>query len=147
MRGILSFEEYIKKRIVVMQKPDVSRAKFLIEEANKSFLGLRQRIEQIGINELNASSIVKDAHDIILELIRAKMLMEGFNASGTDAHKAEVAYMDKLDFSKVEVEFMDEVRFLRNGVLYYGTKLNKEYAEKVLNFLNKNYPKLLAMIR
>ena len=121
MKPILIFEEYLKEGIVKKQRPDVSRAKFLIEEANKSFLGLKQRIEKIGINELNASSIVKDSHDIILELIRAKMLLGGFSASGTHAHESEVAYMDKLGFSKTEIEFMNEIRYLRNGVLYYGT--------------------------
>jgi len=146
MRSTLNFEEYLKEGIVIKQRPNVPRANFLIEEANKSFLGLKQRVEQMGVNELNASSIVKDAHDIVLELIRAKMLIDSFNASGVDAHKVEVVYMAKLGFSKVEIEFMDELRYLRNGVLYYGTKINKEYAEKVLNFLTKIYPLLRSKL-
>ena len=147
MRHMLNFEEYIEKGIVKKQRPDISRANFLIEEADKSFLGLIQRVEKIGINELNASSLVKDSHDIILELIRAKMLLRGFNASGIGAHEAEVAYMNELDFSKVEIEFMNEVRFLRNGVLYYGKVIDKEYAEKVIEFTKKIYPKLRKMVR
>src|SRR3990167_9470156 len=87
MRHMLNFEEYIEKGIVKKQRPDISRANFLIEEADKSFLGLIQRVEKIGINEFNASSLVKDSHDIILELIRAKMLLKGFNASGFSAHQ------------------------------------------------------------
>jgi len=142
MRHMLNFEEYIEKGIVKKQRPDISRANFLIEEADKSFLGLIQRVEKIGINELNASSLVKDSHDIILELIRAKMLLRGFNASGIGAHEAEVAYMNELDFSKVEIEFMNEVRFLRNGVLYYGKVIDKEYAEKVIEFTKRSYEKL-----
>ena len=142
MRHMLNFEEYIEKGIVKKQRPDISRANFLIEEADKSFLGLIQRVEKIGINELNASSLVKDSHDIILELIRAKMLLKGFNASGFSAHEAEVAYMKELGFSKIEIEFMNEVRFLRNGVLYYGKVIDKEYAEKVIEFTKRSYEKL-----
>src|SRR3989338_4419507 len=142
MRHMLNFEEYIEKGIVKKQRPDISRANFLIEEADKSFLGLIQRVEKIGINELNASSLVKDSHDIILELIRAKMLLRGFNASGFSAHEAEVAYMKELGFSKIEIEFMNEVRFLRNGVLYYGKVIDKEYAEKVIEFTKRSYEKL-----
>ena len=142
MRHMLNFEEYIEKGIVKKQRPDISRANFLIEEADKSFLGLIQRVEKIGINEFNASSLVKDSHDIILELIRAKMLLKGFNASGFSAHEAEVAYMKELGFSKIEIEFMNEVRFLRNGVLYYGKVIDKEYAEKVIEFTKRSYEKL-----
>ena len=142
MKPILSFEEYLEKGIVKKQRSDISRANFLIEEANKSFSGLKQRIEKIGINELNASSIVKDSHDIILELVRAKMLLKGFNASGIGAHEAEVAYMKELGFYKLEIEFMNEVRFLRNGVLYYGKVIDKEYAEKVIEFTKRSYEKL-----
>jgi len=140
MNPLLSFEEYLKAGIVRKQHSDSSRANFLIEEAKKSFLGLKQRIEKIEVNEFNASSIVKEAHDIILELILAKMLIDCFSSSGTHAHESEIAYMNILGFSKIEVEFMNELRYLRNGILYYGTRINKEYAEKVLNFLDKVYP-------
>ena len=40
---------------------------------------------------------------------------------------------------------MDEVRYNRNGIKYYGTTLDKEYAEKVFAFLNKVYPKLKSL--
>jgi len=39
------------------------------------------------------------------------------------------------------------MRFFRNGMLYYGTILDEEYAEKVCNFLNKIYPKLKRLIK
>jgi HEPN domain-containing protein len=31
------------------------------------------------------------------------------------------------------------LRYYRNGIKYYGTILNKEYAEKVLKFMEKMY--------
>lgn len=30
----------------------------------------------------------------------------------------------------------------RNGILYYGTRLDEEYAKKVVEFTKKIYPKL-----
>ncbi|MFH1500402.1 MAG: hypothetical protein ABIE22_00460 [archaeon] len=142
MKSLLNFEEYLKKGIVKKQRPDMSRANFLIQESDKSFLGLKQRVEKLKINDLNANSIIKDAHDIVLELVRSKMLLQGYSASGFSAHEAEVAYMGKLGFSKVETDFMNEIRFLRNRILYYGKSLDKEYAEKVYAFLHKIYPRL-----
>ena len=77
-----------------------------------------------------------------MEIIRAKMLMRGFNDSGKGAHEAEVSYLRVLSFSEKEVQFVNQMRFFRNGILYYGTMLDKEYAEKVVDFLKRNYLKL-----
>ena len=38
--------------------------------------------------------------------------------------------------------FTNDLRYFRNGILYYGKSFDKEYGEKVLDFLNKTYPKL-----
>ncbi len=141
------FEEYVKEGIVKKQSPNLSRAKFLIEEADKSYLGLKQRIEKIGVNNLNANSIIKDCHDIFLELIRAKMLIGGYNASGFFAHESEVSYMKNIGFSENEVSLMNELRFLRNGILYYGKILDESYAKQIFDFLEKNYLKLKQKIK
>ena len=70
------------------------------------------------------------------------MLLKGLNASGFKAHEAEVAYWGLLNFKEQEIQFLDQMRFFRNGMLYYGTILDKEYAEKVIDFTKKNYQKL-----
>ena len=57
------------------------------------------------------------------------MLLEGYNASGLGAHEAEVSYLRVLGFSENDVQFADQLRFFRNGMLYYGTMLDKEYAK------------------
>ncbi len=70
------------------------------------------------------------------------MLIDGFGTSGKGAHEAEVSYLRKIGFKDQEVEFADRLRYFRNGILYYGKNYDKEYAEKVLKFLNLIYPKL-----
>jgi len=82
-----------------------------------------------------------------MELIRAKMLLEGYNASGFGAHEAEVSYLRVLGFNEKDVQFADQLRFFRNGMLYYGTILDKEYAERVIEFTKKTYAKLKTMIK
>ena len=81
-----------------------------------------------------------------MEMVRAKMLVDGFSASGQGAHEAEVSYLREIGFSENSVQFANQLRYLRNGMLYYGKILDKEYAEKVMRFINETYPKLMKMI-
>ena len=145
--AIKMFDEFIVLRIVKKQSPDKSRAEFLVKEVEISIEGLKERIEKIGINDKNANSIVKDCYDIVMELVRAKMLLAGYNASGQGAHEAEVSYMKIIGFNEKDIRFADQIRYFRNGMIYYGTMLNKEYAEKVVEFTNKIYPLLKEMLK
>ena len=77
-----------------------------------------------------------------MELIRAKMLLKGYNTSGLGAHEAEVSYLRVLGFNENDVQFADRLRYFRNGMLYYGTILDEEYAKKVLEFTKKIYSRL-----
>lgn len=136
------FEFYIKKGIIKKCSIDKSRAEFLINESQNSLEGLKERVEKIGINEKNANSIIKDCYDILMELIRAKLLLIGYKSAGRFAHEAEVSYLKKLGFPDNEVQFINQLRYFRNSITYYGKILDKEYAEKVFDLLNRVYPKL-----
>jgi hypothetical protein len=138
------FEEYLEDGIAKTQSPDFSRAKSLQKEAEQSRQILEQFIDKIGVNDNNANYIIKNAYDIILELVRAKMLKEGFNTSGKGAHEAEVSYLRKMGLKEKDVEFADSLRYFRNGILYYGKSFDTEYAQKVLDFVEKVYSSLLA---
>ena len=142
MKAIKNFDEFIKKGIVKKQSPDKSRSEFLIKEAENSYLFLKEIINKISINQNNANDIVKSCYDILMELIRAKMILEGYNATGQGAHEAEISYLRIINFKENDVQFADQIRFFRNGMLYYGTILDKEYADKVVEFLDKTYLKL-----
>lgn len=147
MKAIKNFDEFIKGNVVKKQNSDRSRAKFLLNEAENSYNNLLEKIEKIKLTENNANDYIKSCYDIIMELIRAKMLLSGYNASGFGAHEAEVSYMRVLGFSENDVQFTDQMRFFRNGMLYYGTILDKEYAKKVIEFIKKIYPKLKEMCK
>ncbi len=146
MRPIKYFDEYVKSGIVKRQTPDKSRAEFLVKEAEQNYTYLSELIEKMGINNLNANDYVKKCYDILTELIRAKMLLKGLNASGFGAHEAEIAYLRNLGLKEQEVQFADQMRFFKNGMIYYGTILDKEYAEKVIEFTKKNYLKLKSSL-
>lgn len=142
MKAIRKFDEFIKENIVKKQGIDLSRARFLIKESENSYNNLLDMIEKLKLGDNNANMFVKSCYDMLMELVRAKMLLEGYNASGVGAHEAEVSYMRNLGFNETEIQFADQIRFFRNGMLYYGTILDREYAEKVLEFTKRIYPKL-----
>ena len=146
MKGIKGFNEFVKENIAKKQSVDRSRAEFLIKESEQSYNGLLKMVKMLKIDNTNANMFVKSCYDILMELIRAKMLLDGYNASGFGAHEAEVSYMRVLGFDEKEVQFTDQIRYFRNGILYYGTSLDKEYAEKVIEFTNRLYPKLKKML-
>jgi hypothetical protein len=79
-----------------------------------------------------------------MELIRAKMFLDGYNTSSS--HEAEVSYMKILEFKDSDIKHMDELRYYRNGTKYYGTILNLEYAQKTIEFMNRIYPALIKLL-
>lgn len=143
MKSPDSFKKYLDKKIVKKQSPDLSRVRSLKKEAQKSYEYLIEIKEKIGITDKNANNIIKDSYDIIMEMIRAKMLEKGFNSSGRGAHEAEVSYLRELGFSETRVLFCNQLRYFRNGMLYYGKSFDKEYAEKVWEFLEEIMDKSL----
>jgi len=142
MRPLKDFESFVKEGVVDKRSPDPARSKSLINESEASYLSLMEVVEKIGVKNENANYIIKNAYDIVMELVRAKMLLAGFDSSGQGAHEAEVSFMRKLGFSEGDVRFANQMRYFRNGITYYGKMFDKEYAENVLGFLDKCHAKL-----
>ncbi|OGJ17910.1 hypothetical protein A3K73_02795 [Candidatus Pacearchaeota archaeon RBG_13_36_9] len=140
------FNDFLIEGVAKKQYPDKQRARDLIDGSEKKFKNLIRTIEKIGIDAQNSEDIIEDCHNIILGIIRARMLLSGFSASGQGAHEAEVAYLGELDFSEQEIEFVNQLRYFRNGILYYGKKFDKEYAKKVFSFLEKFKEKIKAFV-
>src|SRR3989344_2527875 len=122
-----SFEEYVTEGIVKKVSKNKERAKSLLEESERKMRSLKERLEKLGIKDENANDYVEYCYDLLLHLVRAKLYLDGYSASGQGAHEAEVAYLRKLGFTETEVRFADQVRYFRNGILYYGTSLDAEY--------------------
>jgi len=145
MRIVKLFEEFIKEQIVKKISPDNQRAENLSLESERKYYLLQKTIETMGIDDNNANDYIEYCYNIVLFLIRAKMLKQGYTSSGQGAHEAEVAFTRNIDFKESEVQFLEQLRYFRNGVLYYGKRFDKEYAEKVIEFTKKNYLRLKSL--
>ncbi len=147
MRIVKKFGEFIEEGVAKKQTPDRSRANFLADESAKSYAFLLEIVKRYGITAQNANTVIKLSYDIIMELTRACMLKEGYNASGQGAHEAEVSYFREMGFEEIDIQFADQMIYFRNGITYYGKQLDAEYAKNVFAFLNKTYLKLKEMAK
>ncbi len=139
MKVVKSFEEYISEGVARKITPDRQRAKSLFLESERKYELLQRMINQMGIDEDNANDYVEYCYNIVMFLIRARMLEGGFISSGHSAHEAEVAYARDIGLTDPELEFLDQLRYFRNGILYYGKRFDADYAQKTLAFANKMY--------
>lgn len=142
-----SFEEYLLENIARKITSNKERANSLIEDSDKREEFLKEAISKIEITDNNANYFIEEVYDILISLIRAKMLINGYMASGNYAHEAEVSYLIELKFTDYERNIMDEIRKFRNGIKYYGKRYKKEEAEKTLNFMNSILPKLKNLLK
>jgi len=142
MKSLKEFNEFLDKGIVEKRTPNEPRARDLIAESDKTFKSVMEIIGKIGINDTNSSTIIKESYDAVTGLIRAKMLLKGFSSSGIGAHEVEISYMRELNFPEQDVQFANQLRYFRNGIMYYGKRFDKEYAKKVFGFLKKIRVKL-----
>lgn len=136
------FEKYVEKGTIRKCAVNKPRAKFLIDESQKTFNSLIKRLKILGIDGDSANSIVKDCYDVVMELIRARLLLDGYTSSGLFAHEAEVSYLRNMGFEDKKVLFLNDVRYFRNSVTYYSRILGTEYAKKVADFTKEIYLKI-----
>ena len=139
------FKEFLALKVVNKQMPNKERAISLIEESKKKKEYMETTIKLIPKQKWNSNVIVDQCYDILIELIRAKLFLDGYNSKSS--HEAEVSYMKIIGFSEAETKQMDELRYYRNGTKYYGTVLNIGYAEMTIEFMNKIYQKLLRILK
>ena len=137
------FEEYIEEGVARKITPDMERSKSLLEESRRKYDSLLTNIEKLGIDDDNANDYVEYCYNIILFLIRSRMLKHGYKTSGEGAHEAEVSFSSKLGSSESEIRFLDQLRYFRNGILYYGKRFDKEYALMVIKFTKKIFKRLI----
>ena len=71
------------------------------------------------------------------------MILLGYYASGQGAHEAEVSFSRNFLKKENDIKFLNKLRYFRNGMIYYGTLLDIEYAQKVFSFTKRIYGELI----
>ena len=142
-----NFKDFINIGIIKKVSLNKSKARDLFQESERKKASLEKILKLIGLSEENANDIVEYCYDIIICLLRARLYLGGFKSSGEGAHEAEVSYLKESGFSETNANFMDEIRYFRNGIKYYGKRLSKDYAKKVISFTDKILPLLKGLVK
>ena len=134
MKPLKKFEEYVNSGVVRKTGVDLNRSASLQKEAEKR----KAFVLSIKLTDGNANYVVENSYDLLMELIRAVLYARGYSSSGAGAHEAEVSYTRIIGFSDADVMFLNDLRWRRNGILYYGKDYDVNYALKTMSFaLNK----------
>ena len=142
MMPLRDFGHYLREGVIEKRSPDRQRALSLAEKSAKRKRFIENMIGKISVSEEDADYFIENCYDVVIGLIRAKLALDGYKSSGKGAHEAEVSYMRNMGFPESDVRFMNELRYFRNGIKYYGNSFGKEYAERVIAFMDRVYPKL-----
>ena len=108
--------------------PDIKRAESLIETANERISLIKE------INEKNCNFVFEDYYTSILELLQARTFKKGYNILN---HVCLGFYL--RDILKREDLFIlfDDLRYKRNSLTYYGSRMDYETAEQAIEKCKK----------
>lgn len=137
-----TLEEYLQEGILRKNTPDTQRAEALQQEAKRKYASLQTNINALSVTDENANDYIEYCYNIILFLIRAHMYQQGYSAAGKGAHEAEVCFAKTLGIQETDIETLNQLRYFRNGILYYGKHFDAEYAQIIIEFTKKLYKHL-----
>jgi len=121
---------------IIKITPDRERAKSIYKMI--SLLEERLKIQN---REKMASLIISDYYEIMKELIKAILLLDGYK---TLSHKDLIEYLKKNyeEFTSHEISILDSLRVMRNRVSYEGFFVEPTYLIRNEANFNKMIQKL-----
>ena len=107
---------------------DIKRAESLIETANERINLIKE------VNEKNCNFVFEDYYTSLLELLQAMAFKKGFNILN---HVCLGFYL--RDILKREDLYLlfDDLRFKRNSLTYYGSRMDYETAKQAIEKCKK----------
>lgn len=114
-----SWADCLENNVARKVSIDVERAKSLIETAN-------DRISVITtVNQKNCNFVFEDYYTSIIESLQAILINKGFNISN---HLCLGVYLKEVLLREDLFIIFDDLRYKRNGLIYYGNKMEFEIA-------------------
>ena len=135
---MLSFEYFIKEKIVKKTFTNKSLARSLVKSS-------KDRFEfAIKIIDMKPRYALENAYEVIIELIDALLAINGYKSW---SHEANISFLMKFKkFSSVELERLDNIRRKRHSSKYYGVFFETEEVKREIEFLKSIDKKLRTII-
>lgn len=116
-----------------------------IERARSIFGIAKDRFELIEIYpKEKVYKIVEEYYESIKEMIVSMMYFEGCK---TLSHIKMIEWIGDYEiFSEKEIKLIDKLRKLRNGTLYYGEEVSKDFLDNYCKEIEKVISKLIKFV-
>jgi len=133
-----NWQDCLNNQSARIVKPDIKRAKSLIETADERINLIKE------INEKNCNFVFEDYYTSILELLQALAFIKGFNISN---HVCFGFYLrEKLKREDLYMIF-DDLRYKRNSLTYYGNKMDFETAKQAIEESKKLINEIKRLVK
>jgi uncharacterized protein (UPF0332 family) len=121
----MDLDECFRKGLIKKTTADKELIKSLIEMA-----GIKETaVKTANINKINISAYVSLAYDALREMLEALCILKGYKVLSHicigELLKGILEDFDYADF--------DRMRYVRNGINYYGTKVELEQGKEIIN--------------
>ena len=133
-----NWQDCLNNQSARIVKPDIKRAKSLIETADERINLIKE------INEKNCNFVFEDYYTSILELLQALAFIKGFNISN---HVCLGLYLKEI-LKREDLYFIfDDLRYKRNSLIYYGNKMDFETAKQAIEKSKKLIKEIKRLVK
>lgn len=135
----MDLDECYKKGLIKRTRIDYELIKSLVEMSNIN----EQTVNNAVIDEINISSYVSLTYDSLREILEAICILKGYKIlSHVCIGELLKILIDDFDYNE-----FDRMRYIRNGINYYGVQVDfeqgKEIIDKIFKMKNKLFSKYL----
>ena len=112
----MDLRECTRNEIIKRTKVNTSLVQSLIEMS-----AIKENvIKKVDLDEVNINAFIPMAYDSMRELLEAYCVLHGFKVLNHDC----LGKLCKELFSKFDLILFDRLRYIRNGINYYGEKIS-----------------------
>jgi hypothetical protein len=135
----MDLKECENKGFIRKTKVDTNLVKSLIEISNIK----ETSVKDIILNEITINAFLPLAYDSLREVLEAYCILNGFKVGN---HICLGKLVKKLN-PCFDIELFDRLRYMRNGINYYGNKVDLEQGRKMMNKLFELKKETLKIIK
>jgi len=132
----MELNECYRRKLIKRTRVDENLVKSLKEMSDTD----EETVMAVQLNGKNIPSYIVVAYESLRKILEAICLSKGYKIL---SHVC-LGGLVKDFYEDFDLEFFDRVRWIRNGVNYYGKKIDLEQGEKIISKMFKLKKKLIS---
>jgi hypothetical protein len=129
--------------LIIKVNPDEEKARSILKSSEITL----ERIAETNESKF-PSNIIKEYYEVIREFISAILILDGYKATGENAHKVQIEYFRKNYEILVdeEIVLINELRITRNNISYEGLQITVDYLKSKITEIKLVIDKLKKIL-